>query len=102
MLNDVYKISMFDIKPNNIMVVDENKNVNQIEFVLVDFGLASSMTHHSYEWYTSGTPGYVCYNMLNNDIVFDIVASKASFFCFVYFCHAAFASDNTETFNIGF
>ena len=61
MLNDVYKISMFDVKLGNIMVVNQNKKVNEIEFVLVDFGLASSMTHDTYKWDTSGTPGYVCY-----------------------------------------
>ena len=41
------------------MIVDATKELNKIEFVLVDFGLASSMTHDKYVWRTSGTPGYV-------------------------------------------
>lgn len=57
MLNDVYEISMFDIKLKNIMVVNEDKDVNEIQFVLVGFG--SSMTHHAYQWHTSGTPGNI-------------------------------------------
>ena len=61
MLNDVYEISMFDIKLTNIMVVDAKKRLDKIQFVLVDFGLASSMADRNYKWNIAGTPGYVCY-----------------------------------------
>ena len=61
MLNDAYKISMFDIKLDNIMLVNQTDKIDEAQFVLVDFGLAASMTHDDYEWTTSGTFGYVCY-----------------------------------------
>lgn len=60
MLNDVHKISIFDIKPNNIMVVDQKKKFSETDFALIDFGLATSMTHESYQWQLGGTATFVC------------------------------------------
>ena len=59
-LNDMYLLSLFDIKPSNIMVANSNIKLNETYFALIDFGLALPMKSNEYFLTTQGTLGYVC------------------------------------------
>ena len=58
--NDIYFESILDIKPHNIMIVDRKVPINDLEFVLIDFGLTYSMNDSFYHRCFAGSPGYVC------------------------------------------
>lgn len=60
LLNDDLGMSLFDINPFNIMIVDQTQPLNQTQFVISDFGVMLAMGHREYDFWDNGTPGYVC------------------------------------------